>query len=401
MSRFRSYPTAEQEVLLLEQCGHARYVWNLGLEQRLMWRRWQGPTPGLTEQNRQLTEARAAEPWLADGSVTVQQQALRDLDQAWRNFFAGTHRRPTWRRRDRHEGFRIVGAQALRIRKDNRRWSAVLVPKVGWVKVRRTRDLPDRKSYRIRRDRAGRWHLALAAVPAPVPAPGTGEVVGVDRGVVVAVALSTGEMTSPAGLRPKEAERLLRLQRRLARAERGSNRRAEVKAAIARLAAREADRRKDRVEKTSTDLARRFDLIRVEDLQVLAMTRSARGTLDAPGRNVRQKAGLNRSILAKGWGLLVARLEHKAPGRVEHVPAPYSSQRCNRCGHVDPNSRKSQAEFGCTSCGFRCNADHNAAMNIADGNPAGGRTVAARGDRVTSARSVKREPQRNRPPKVA
>ena len=125
------YPTATQEVLLLEQCAHARYVWNLGLEQRLMWRRWKGPTPGYVAQAAQLTEARAAEPWLAAGSQTVQQQALRDLDQAWRNFFGGTHDKPTWRKAGVHEGFRIVGAQALRVKQVNRRWSEVLVPKVG------------------------------------------------------------------------------------------------------------------------------------------------------------------------------------------------------------------------------------------------------------------------------
>jgi putative transposase len=94
--RFRLYPSDTQKVLLLEQCGHARYVWNLGLEQPLMWRRWKGPTPGLGAQGAQLTAARTAAPWLACGSQTVQQQALRDLDQAWRNVFAGTHKRPTW-----------------------------------------------------------------------------------------------------------------------------------------------------------------------------------------------------------------------------------------------------------------------------------------------------------------
>ena len=110
VSRYRVYPTAAQEALLLEACAHARYVWNLGLEQRLMWRRWQGPTPGFVAQAAQLTAAPAAEPWLAAGSQTVQQQALRDLDRAWRNFFAGTHGRPTWRKAGVHEGFRIVGA---------------------------------------------------------------------------------------------------------------------------------------------------------------------------------------------------------------------------------------------------------------------------------------------------
>jgi len=401
MSRYRLYPTREQEVLLLDACGHARYVWNLALEQRLMWRRWQGPTPGLAEQSRQLTEARSEFQWLADGSVTVQQQALRDHDQAWRNFFAGTHDRPTWRKRGQAEGFRVVGAQALRVRQDNRRWSSVLVPKVGWVRFKRSQTLPEWKSYRVTRDRAGRWHIAFAAIPEPIPAPGTGEVVGGDRGVKAAVTLSTGEMSSPAGLRSKEAERRLRLQRKLARQKKGGRRRSRTKVALARIAAREADRRKDWVEKTSTDLARRFDVIRVEDLKVKQMTRSARGTLAEPGRNVRAKAGLNRGILAAGWSMLMNRLEQKAPGRVEKVPAAYSSQRCNACGHVAAESRQSQSDFRCVACGHEANADVNAARNIADGNPGAGRALAARGDRVKSARSVKREPQRTRPPKVA
>ena len=318
------------------------------------------------------------------------------------NFFAGTHDRPTWRRRGRGEGFRVVGAQALRVRQDNGRWSSVLVPKVGWVRFNRSRALSGWKSYRVTRDRAGCWHLAFAAVPDPVPAPGSGEVVGVDRGVAVAVAVSTGEMTSPVGLRSKEAERLLRLQRRLARAGKGSGRRAELKVQIARLMAREGDRRKDWVERTSTSLARGFDVIRVEDLNVRGMTRSARGPLAAPGRNVRQKAGLNRGILKAGWTLMVTRLEQKAPGRVERVNPAYTSQTCNPCGHRASQSRESQAVFRCVACGHQANADTNAACNIRDTEPtAAGHAVAARRDRATSARSVKREPQRARPPKVA
>lgn len=388
MSRFRLYPTEQQQVPLLDQSAHARYVWNLGLEQRLLWRRGRGPTPGYNEQSAQLTEARKAEPWLADGSQTVQQQALRDLDQAWRNFFGGTHRRPTWRKAGQHEGFRIVGPQALRVRQENRRWSSVLVPKVGWVRFRRTRALPDWKSYRVVRDQSGRWHIAFAAIPEPIPAPGTGEVVGVDRGVKVAVALSTGEMTSPVGLRPKEGERLLRLQRRLAHSRKRSGRRGRLKTQVAQVRAREADRRKDWAEKTSTALATRFDVIRVEDLNVKGMTRSARGTFAEPGRNVTQKAGLNRGILAAGWSLLLTRLEQKAPGRVEKVNPAYTSQRCSVCKIVDRESRESQAVFRCRSCGHTANADVNAAINIAVGH-----TVTGRGDLRVLARSVKRQPQ--------
>jgi putative transposase len=182
-------------------------------------------------------------------------------------------------------------------------------------------------------------------------------------------------------------QQLRRLQRRLARARPGSNRRARVKRALARLRAREADTRKDWAEKASTAIARRFDRIRVEDLRISNMTRSAKGTAEAPGRNVRQKAGLNREIMRSGWGLLVRRLEEKAPGRVEKVTPHFTSQRCSACGHVDPESRESQARFVCTACGFADNADVNAAGNIAVGH-----AVTARGGGGV-ARPVNREPQ--------
>jgi putative transposase len=198
--------------------------------------------------------------------------------------------------------------------------------------------------------------------------------VGIDRGVAVAAALSTGELLHCPALAARERIRLRRLQRALARARRGSNRRGRVRHAIARLKARETDRRKDWAEKVSTGIARRFDLIRVEDLQITTMTRSAKGTRGDPGRNVRQKAGLNREILRSGWGLLVRRLQDKAPGRVEKVRPAFTSQRCSACGQVDGNSRESQARFVCTACGFAGHADVNAAINIAAGH-----AVTARG----------------------
>jgi transposase len=152
------------------------------------------------------------------------------------------------------------------------------------------------------------------------------------------------------------------------------------------LRARETDRLKDWVEKTSTDLARRFDVIKVEDLKIRSMTRSAKGTRDNPGRNVRAKSGLNRSIMRSGWGRLVGRLENKAPGRVEKIKPHHTSQRCSVCGHVDGKSRESQAVFRCTACRYTCNADVNAARNIA----AGHAVTARGGDGAT--RPVNREP---------
>ncbi|WP_433478618.1 RNA-guided endonuclease InsQ/TnpB family protein [Spirillospora sp. CA-142024] len=148
------------------------------------------------------------------------------------------------------------------------------------------------------------------------------------------------------------------------------------------------------MDKTSTDLARRFDVIGVEDLNIGGMTRSARGTMEAPGRRVRQKAGLNRGILAAGWGALVRRLEHKAPGRVIKIDPRNTSRTCSACGHVAVESRESQAVFTCAACGFGVNADVNAAMNIRD--TAAGHAVAAR-EGPPLGRPANREPQHNLP----
>jgi putative transposase len=392
MSRYRLNPTPAQEAVLRDHCGHARYVWNLAVEQHSHWHPGRKSAPGYGEQCRQLTAARAAHPWLAAGSQTVQQQALRDFTQAMAGFFdpASPAGRPSWRKAGRNEGFRIAGrrGQHWDVRQLSRKTGEVRVPKAGWVRFRWSRAVPpDAKSYRVTLDRAGRWHVAFAVIPAPVPAPGNDQTVGIDRGVAVSAALSTGQLLHCPALTARERTRLRRLQRRLARAKRGSNRRSRVKHAIARLKARETDRRKDWAEKTSTDIARRFDVIRVEELQIKNMTRSAKGTRENPGRNVRQKAGLNRGILRSGWGLLVRRLEEKAPGRVEKSKPHYTSQRCSACGRVDRGSRESQAVFRCTACGFACNADVNAAINIA----AGHAVTARGGDGVT--RPMNREPQ--------
>ena len=297
MSRYRLNPAPAQEAALRDHRGHARYTWNLAVEQHSHWHPDRTSAPGYLEQCRQLTAARAEHPWLAAGSQTVQQQALRDFTQAMAAFL------------------------------------------------------------------------------------------DIDRGVAVSAALSTGQLLRCPALTARERARLRRLQRKLARAARGSNRRSRARHAIARLKARETDRRKDWAEKTSTGIARRFDVIRVENLKITTMTRSAKGTRENPGRGVRAKAGLNRGILASGWGLLVRRLQDKAPDRVQKIKPHYTSQRCSACGEVDRGSRESQAVFRCTACGFACHADVNAAVNIA-----AGRAVTARGgDGV--ARPVNREPQ--------
>src|SRR5271163_3374888 len=240
MSRYRLYPTPAQQAVLREHCWHARYVWNLAVEQHSHWHPGRTGAPGYLEQSRQLTQARAGHPWLAAGSQMVQQQALRDFARAVAAFFdphnpAG---RPSWRKAGRDEGFRITGRRGRQwdVRRVSRKAGQVWVPKAGWVRFRWSRPVPPgAKSYRVTMDRAGRWHIAFAVIPEPIPAPGNGQAVGIDRGVTVSAALSTGELLHAPGLTGPEQRRVRRLQRKLARARRASNRRGQVKHAIARL----------------------------------------------------------------------------------------------------------------------------------------------------------------------
>jgi putative transposase len=355
--------------------------------------RYQGrkAAPGFAAQCRQLTEARRETEWLGSGNADVQQQALKDFARAKQARFTSGFGEPTWRRKYRHEGFRVIGTdrvpefgtdggpklsartgrqvlgRSVVVHKLNRRWARVKVPGCGWVRFRLNRpELPTAKTFRVTL-RNGQWHVAFAVISVPVEAPGTGEVIGIDRDVKITAALSDGRKLNCPQLSVKERAQVCKHQRRAARAPKGSEQKTAEYAKVAKLKAREADRRKDWCEKTSTMLARTYGLVRFEKLNIKNMTRLARGTAGQPGKQVKQKAGLNRAILAQDWGLLRQRTEHKAPGRVEDVPAPYTSLRCSACGWIDKNSRKSQAEFVCSFCGFTCNAETNAATNVAAG----------------------------------
>lgn len=424
MSRFRMYPTPAQAEQMLLHCAHARYVWNLAVEQHAHWKPGRRSAPGFAEQSRQLTEARRDSEWLAAGNADVQQQALKDFAKAKNARFTSGFGEPTWRRKYRHEGFRVIGTdrvpeydedgspklnaktgeqvlgRSVVVQRLNRRWAQVKVPGRGWVRFRlsvkgKGAKLPTAKTFRVTY-RNGQWHIAFAVIPEPTPAPGTGEVIGVDRGVTITAALSDGRKLNCPQLTVRERAQIRKHERRAARAKKGSPEKAAGYAKVAKLKAREANRRKDWCEKTSTLLASAYDVIRFEKLNIKNMTRSAKGTVGQPGRNVRQKAGLNRGILAQGWGLLRQRTEQKAPGRVEDVPAPYTSLRCSACGWIEKKSRKSQADFVCVSCGFACNADDNAAVNVAAGQggiPRPRRTAGAGGVTTATGRSSAREPQ--------
>lgn len=381
-------------------CSHARLVWNVAVEHF----EWMGSRRrcDIKDWDRELSDLRSHTPWLAAGSSSVQQAALRDLRQALRNWWSNPSHfgRPT--KRSRHRGNSGFVIRDLSVKVLSRRWAQVVVPKCGPVKFRLSRPLPTGcKTARVTEDRSGRWHVSFVAPQPDFARAATNSKVGIDAGVAHSVTLSTGQhLDMPTLLSPGETQRLRRLQRRLARQRKGSNRRNTTKHKIARIKARETDRRRDWIEQTTTRLVRDHDLIAIEALPVKNMLRSARGTPENPGRNVRQKAGLNRSISNQAWSMFRLRLEHKAAATPDHhrcrvvaINPAYTSRRCHQCGHTAEENRESQAVFRCVQCGHTDNADINAARIIL----AAGLVVAGRGGTPHSTTDPTRSRTRQRP----
>jgi putative transposase len=308
--------------------------------------------------------------------MTAQQQALRDFDQAMRDWWAGSHHRPGWRKTGVDDGSSVRDVVIKRL---NRRWATLQVPELGPVRFQPSPPTPsDHALGRVTCDRSGRWHVSFTAPQPVLEATPKRRSVGLDAGAVATLTTSHLETFHAPGLRPGEARRLRRLQRNLARQEQGSKRPAATKIAIAELKAEEAERWNDFVEQTTTVLVRDFDLIAVEDLSVTRTVRSAKATVGEPGVNVAAKRGPNQAISAQGWSMLRRRLTDKAATCdvtvVAVKPAHTSPRRAVR-GHTRTENRKSRAVFVRRACEQAANADMNAADNIL----AAGEAVTARG----------------------
>jgi putative transposase len=409
--RFRAYPVAEQKRLWGQHDGNCRAVFNLCLNLTLDLRRARGVYVEDRLLSAQLTELRNdpdAAPWLRETPLQVLQQAVRQHGRAWANMGYGA-RRPRFRKKSGEQSFTLP--QDVRVRRHSRRWGSVVMPGGGRerLKVRWHRTPPGTvKSATYVREADGTYWVSLVCETrerAPTKHLNDVGPTGVDLGVEVPVATSDGEMWTFSALNSKEQERLLRLERRLARQPKtvlpdgrkidGANR-TKTKAAIAKLKARARRRRHDFAEQVSNMLTNSHGVIVFEQLPIEVMTRSAKGTVDQPGSNVRQKSGLNRSILDVGWGRIVQRTKDKAVRRgatVVQVPAAYTSQTCPDCGTVDGSQRVSRSKYECRTCGYQGHADTGAARNIlARGMlaSADGTSVAACGD-FALAGSAKQE----------
>ena len=356
-----------QAQTLARWAGGLRWVWNAALAEQQ--RRYAAGErhAGYAEMCRWLTGWRnaPATAWLALGPVPPQQQVLKRLDEAWRRFFAKTARRPRFCARGQEPGLRFPSTDHFSIDAQNQRLRAL---KLGWVRLRLSRPIKGAvRNLSLRRERH-RWFASVqVAQPEVLPAAGLAPTLGLDLGVTVFAACSDGTTIAPLQALARQQRRMRRCQRAVSRKGKGSANRRKAVGRLARLHQRIARQRADWLHQCSTALANQHPVIAIEDLKVRVMTASARGTRERPGKRVKQKAGLNRAMLDASWREFARQLAYKLEdrgGALVRVPAPYTSQRCHTCGHVDARNRPTQARFACVACGHTAHADVNAACNI-------------------------------------
>lgn len=376
---FRCYPTPEQEQHLARTFGCVRYVWNWALALRSEGFR-QGQRIGYPETDRRMTalKRQPETAWLNEVSSVCLQQSLRDLQTAFSNFFDKRAAYPAFKKKTGYQSANYA-AQGFRFDAARRQLS---LAKLGALKVKWSRrQIPAPSSVRLIRKPSGKYFVSLVVDVQPAPLPSTGQSVGIDFGINRLATLSTGEKVGNPRHGQRWQRRLAFYQKQLARATKGSKRRARIRRHVARLHEKIADSRLDTLHQFSTTLVRAYDTIYLEDLHLRGLAKNhclARSLSDA---SLGQAARLIEEK-AERTGKTVVRIDRWYP----------SSKLCSACGHLLHSLPLSTRQWTCPQCGQVHDRDANAAANIL----AVGQTVTAHGDGVRAARSTDREARRQR-----
>jgi putative transposase len=380
-----------QDRLLRRFAGSCRFVFNKALALQRENHEAGNKLIGYVAMAKMLTEWRhtPGTNWLSDSPVHPLQHALKDLEQAYKNFFAKRADFPRFKKKGQGDSFRYPDPKQFKVDQVN---SRVFLPKVGWIRYRNSRAM-EGTPKNITVSRYGdHWYISVQTereIQQPIHP--SASIVGIDVGIAKFATLSDGTVLKPVNSFKKHQQRLARLQRTLSRKKKFSSNWKKAKKAITKLHMKIANTRKDYLHKTTTAISQNHAVVCIEDLKIKNMSKSACGYIEKPGRNVKAKSGLNRSILDQGWFEFRRQLEYKQAwlgGEVLAISARNTSRRCSLCGHTEADNRTSQPRFRCMACGHEANADVNAACNIL----AAGHAVLACGEIALSGFSVKQEP---------
>lgn len=304
-------------------------------------------------------------PWLKDAPVHPLQQTLKDLERAYSNFFAKRADLPCFKKKGQRDSFRYPDPKQIKLDQAN---SRIFLPKLGWLRYRNSRDvLGELRNVTVSLS-GGKWFVSIqTAREIEQPVPQATSSVGIDMGIARFATLSDGTFYTPLNSFKRHETALRKAQQSMSRKTKFSNNWKKAKTRVQKVHSRIGNARRDYLHKTTTTISQNHAMVCIEDLQVRNMSKSAAGTAEAPGRNVRVKSGLNKAILDQGWFEFRRQLDYKLAwngGYLIAVPPQNTSRTCPCCGHVSANNRQTQARFECVECGFEENADVVGAINI-------------------------------------
>lgn len=390
--KYELLPTGQQQRDMRRFAGACRYVYNKALAlQKERHEQGEKKTLNYAELCKLLTGWRngSETPWLKDAPTHPLQQTLKDLGRAYTNFFAKRAAFPRFKKKGQGDSFRYPDPKQIKLDQGN---SRIFLPKLGWLRYRNSRDVLGEVKQITVSASGGKWFASIQTereVPGPVPQ--ATSAIGIDVGIARFATMSDGTFLEPLNSFRKHERRLARYQRVMTRKVKFSNNWKKAKARVQRIHSHISNARRDFLHKATTAISKNHAMVCIEDLRVRNMSKSAAGTAEAPGKNVKAKSGLNKSILDQGWFEFRRQLDYKLVWRggcLIAVPPQNTSRTCPACGHVSADNRQTQARFKCVECGFAENADVVGAINIL----ARGHRVAACGETAQSGRSVKQEP---------
>lgn len=386
--KFELQPNGEQQRNMRRFAGSCRFVFNKALalqqaryEQGEKKLSYAGLCKALTE-----WKAQPETVWLKETHSQPLQQTLKDLERGYVNFFEKRADFPRFKKKGMGDSFRFP--QGCKLEQGNAR---IFLPKLGWLRYRNSRDvLGELRNVTVSQS-GGKWFVSIQTQREVEAAQPTGGIVGLDMGIARFATLSDGEYLEPLHSFKKHQQRLKRYQRRMARKVKFSQNWKKAKAKVTQVHIDIGNARKDYLHKASTTISQNHAIVCIEDLQIRNMSKSSKGNAETHGKKVRQKSGLNRSILDQGWGEFRRQLDYKLAWRGGHliaVPPHNTSRTCPACGHVSKENRQTQVKFECVECGYENNADVVGAINVLER----GQRLLACGELAQSGRSVKQEP---------
>ena len=389
--RYELMPNGDQLRAMRRFSGSCRFVYNKALALQKENHEASNKFIGYVAMAAKLPvwKREAETAWLKETPSQALQHALKDLEKAFKSFFAKRTGFPRFKKKGSGDSFRYPEPKQIKLDQSNNR---ILVPKLGWLRYRNSREALGQVRNVPVRQSGGKWFIAIQTQrELEQPLPITTTAIGIDVGIARFATLSDGSYIAPLNSFKTHQQRLARYQRRMSRKQKFSNNWKKAKGKVQKIHTAIANARKDFLHKTSTTISQNHALVCIEDLQVKNMSRSSKGDREQHGKQVKQKSGLNRAILDQGWGEFRRQLDYKVQwngGILLAVPPQHTSQTCPACGHVSKENRQTQTKFLCVYCDYENHADVVGAINVLER----GYRLLARGESVHSDRSMKQEP---------